>query len=195
MNLRSLIRSDLERYCETFRLRRQSASFGRIATEAFIFKPGFQAVFLFRLAHWLYSKGWPRWAWFIARLNQALTAAELEYNAQVGPGLLISHPAGVVLGRGSILGAKATLFQGVTLGAVDWHPDRIKQFPKVGDNVFIFAGAKVLAGITVGNNAVIGANAVVASDVPEGAMALGNPAVIKANKGAELIQSWGLPLA
>lgn len=191
-NLRATLQNDLERYLETARLRGQATTSVRVKYESWLFKPGFQAVLLFRLSHWLFKRKMVRLAWLAARLNQFLTAAEMEFNAQVGPGLLIAHPAGIVLGRGSVLGRKVTLFQGVTLGALDWHPARIGRFPRVGDNVFIFAGAKILGDIALGDNVVVGANAVVTTDVPAGAMVVGNPACILPHKGAELIRSWGL---
>lgn len=191
----SLVRSDLARYEETFKLRGQKAPFARICLESFIFKAGFQAVFLHRVAYALHRMGLPRVAWAVARFNQFLTAAEIEFNAVAGPGLFIAHPGGIVIGRGTVLGARATLFQGVSFGAADWHPGRIASFPSLGDNVFIFAGATILGGIRLGSNVVIGAGAVVTGDVPSGASAAGVPARVRPGRGAELIASWGLELA
>jgi serine O-acetyltransferase len=193
-DLKSLIRSDLARYQQTFRLRRDQGSRRRIALESFLFKPGFQAVFLFRLSHFFFARGWIYLAWLISRFNQFFTTAEMEFNAKVGPGLFISHPGALILGRGAVLGRQVVLFQGTTIGALDWHPERIGKFPHIGNNVFVFAGAKVLGNITLGNNVVVGANAVVVGNVPDGALAVGNPAVIKPGRGAEMIRSWGLEL-
>lgn len=190
-----LVRSDLARYEETFQLRGQQAPFLRICLESFLLKPGFQAVFLHRVAHAVHCLGFPRMAWAVARLNQFLTAAEIEFNVKAGPGLFIAHPGGIVVGRGTVLGARVTLFQGVSFGAADWHPARISSFPKVGDNAFIFAGGKVLGGIRLGSNVVVGAGAVVTKDVPSGATAMGVPAHIHPGRGATLIASWGLKLA
>lgn len=192
--LRALIRSDLDRYLETFRLRGQSASFARIAVESFLFKPGFQAVFLYRLAHSLHGSGFTLLAWAVTRFAQFLTGAEIEFNMQAGPGLFIAHPSGIVVGRGTVLGAKVTLFQGVTFGASGWGPKAIGKFPRLGDNVFVFAGAKVIGGISVGSDVVIGANALVRTDVPDRALAAALSEIIP-GKGAEIILKWGLPLA
>jgi serine O-acetyltransferase len=193
--LSTLLRADLARYQETYRLRGQKAPVFRIILESLVFKAGFQAVILYRLAYALHSMGLNYLAWAVSRFNQFLTSAEIEFNVQAGPGLFIAHPGGLVVGRGTVLGARSTLFQGVSFGAADWHPGRIASFPRTGDNVFIFAGAKVLGGIRLGNNVVVGANAVLTQDLPSGAMAVGSPARILPGRGASLIKSWGLSLS
>jgi serine O-acetyltransferase len=189
----ALIRSDLERYLETFRLRGQSASFLRIAVESFLFKPGFQAVFLYRVAHSLHRMGLVLLPWAVTRLAQFLTGAEIEFNMKAGPGLFIAHPAGLVVGRGTVMGAHATLFQGVTFGASGWGPKAIGRFPRLGDNVFVFAGATVIGGISVGSDVVVGAQALVRQDVPDGALVVAVSRMMP-DKGTQIISKWGLPL-
>lgn len=192
MSFHRLVRSDLDRYRTTFKLRGQKGSFFRIALESFLFKPGFQAVFLHRVAHRFHRWGLTWLAWAIARLGQFLTSAEIEFNAEIGPGLLIAHPAGIVIGRGTALGSNATIFQNVTFGAAGWHPDQIKTFPTVGDNVFFFAGAVIVGGVTLGSEIIVGANSVVIEDVPDGATVVGNPARMLPNRGKETLKSWGI---
>ncbi|MDJ0350798.1 DapH/DapD/GlmU-related protein [Cryobacterium sp. PH29-G1] len=88
------------------------------------------------------------------------------------------HPSGIVIGGGAILGKGCTVLQHVTLGekyAVGSGPHL---YPRVGDDVVIGAGAKLLGGVHIGNGASIGANAVVTIDVPSGAVAVGIPAVL-----------------
>ena len=89
----------------------------------------------------------------------------------IGPGLFVSHGQATILSAERI-GANLWVHQGVTIGW-DYRGDRR---PIVGDDVFIGAGAKILGAITVGDGARIGANAVVVSDVPAGATAVGIPA-------------------
>jgi serine O-acetyltransferase len=192
LSFRALLRADLERYMDSFKQRGQKANRWRIILESFIFKAGFQAVFLHRSAHWLHQRRLNRLAWIVVRMNQFLTSAEFEFNAIIGPGLMLPHPAGIVIGRGSVIGSRSTLYQGVTLGASDWHSDRITAFPKVGHAVFIYAGAKIIGDITIGNNVVIGANSVVLQDIPDNALAVGNPARIIPNRGLELVQASGV---
>ncbi len=190
--LLELIRSDLGRFTETYRLRGQRFSKARVLFESVLFKPGFQAVLLYRLSHWLYQHGRTYLAWTIARLGQSLTGAEIEFNAEIGPGLFIAHPGGIVVGRGTRLGRHTTLFQGVTFGARSWHPDEIRRFPAAGDSCFFCAGAAVLGGIRIGNDCVVAAGAVLEQDMPDGALAKGVPASILPDKGRELLQSWSL---
>ena len=192
MTLRELIASDLARFTQTFVLRGQSFSKRRVFWESLIFKAGFQAVVLYRVSHRLHQRGWTYLPWFLSRVSVALTGAEIEFNAQIGPGMFVAHPVGIVVGRGTVIGAGVTLFQGVTFGVKSWHPDQIRKFPRVGNNCFFFSGAAVLGGVTIGDNCIVGAHAVVTADVPSGAMALGIPATIHPDKGREAIASWGV---
>ncbi len=192
-DLRELIRGDLERFVETYRLRGQRVSRARILFESLLFKPGFQAVLLYRISHWLFQHGRVYPAWAVARFGQFLTGAEIEFNAVIGPGLFIAHPGGIVVGRGTRLGARATLFQNVTFGARSWNPDAIRAFPTAGDNCFFCAGAIVLGGIRVGDDCVVAAGAVLDCDLPDGALARGVPASIQRDKGGELLRRWRPP--
>lgn len=80
------------------------------------------------------------------------------------------HPHNIVIGRYVEIGYNCKIYHDVTIG------QNLNRFPKIGDNVIIYTGAKVIGGVTVGNNAIIGANAVVTSDVPENAIVAGIPA-------------------
>lgn len=192
MTLRELINSDLARFTQTYVLRGQPFSRRRVFWESVIFKAGFQAVLLYRVSHWLFQGGWVYLPWFLSRLSLAITGAEIEFNAEIGPGMFIAHPVGIVVGRGTRIGAGVTLFQGVTFGVKSWHPDAIRKFPKVGNKCYFFAGSAVLGDVTIGNECIIGAHAVLTNDVPDGGLALGVPAKIYPDKGREAIASWGV---
>jgi serine O-acetyltransferase len=191
MTLRELINSDLSRFTQTYILRGQTFSARRIFWESILFKAGFQAVLLYRLSHWLFMRGWVYPPWFLSRLNLAVTGADIEFNAQIGPAMFIAHPVGIVVGRGTVIGSEVTLFQGVTFGARSWHPDNIRKFPKVGNKCYFFAGAAVLGDVAIGDYCIVGAHAVLLNDLPDGALALGVPAKVYPDKGREAISSWG----
>lgn len=92
------------------------------------------------------------------------------------------HPASIVIGDGVRLGERVKIYQGVTLGGArrgDWQAGN---YPVIGSDVILFAGAVVIGKVTIGNSCIIGANAVVLTDVPDGHTAVGAPARILAPK-------------
>src|SRR5262249_49553918 len=99
-------------------------------------------------------------------------------DSRIGPGLFVSNGEATILSAERI-GANLQVHQGVTIGW-DYRGERR---PILGDDVFIGAGAKILGAITVGDRAMIGANAVVMCDVPPGATAVGIPARIVPGRG------------
>ena len=107
----------------------------------------------------------------------------LSPECSYGQNLTLKHPVGIVIGSGVRIGNNVTLFQNVTLGARRMGDGGGDQYPFIGDNTVIFAGAVVLGGISIGNNCIIGANAVVLSDIPDGATAVGVPAKILRSDG------------
>lgn len=100
-----------------------------------------------------------------------MTGADIPLNCQLGGGLLLPHPNGVVIHPDARVGPNCLIFQQVTLGTL-----ASGGAPVIGGHVDIGAGAKLLGGIKVGDHAKIGANAVVLADVPAGSVAVGAPA-------------------
>ncbi len=144
------------------------------------FSPRFAPVSLIRHAHALHRRGWGRLARFVQLLNFVVFGLEVPAGLEIGPGLVIAHTQGTILGGASI-GRNATIFQQVTLGAtaLDFRYDPALR-PVVDDDVTIAAGAKVLGAVRLGRGCVVGANAVVLADVPAGSLAVGVPARIVA---------------
>jgi serine O-acetyltransferase len=103
-----------------------------------------------------------------------LYGIELPYSARVGRRVVIEHQNGIVIHGNSSIGDDCIIRQGVTLG--NRRLDRPFDAPRLGNRVNVGAGAKILGGVTIGDGAMIGANAVVRSDVPAGAVAVGIPA-------------------
>jgi len=97
--------------------------------------------------------------------------------ALIEPGVVIDHGFGVVIGETASVGRGSLIYQGVTLGAKKVTSG--KRHPIVGKNVMIGAGAKILGHIYIGDDSVIGANAVVLMDVPPKSLVVGVPAKIK----------------
>lgn len=138
--------------------------------------PRFAPVALIRTAQCLQAAGWARLAKLPALANFVLFGIEVPPRLPIGPGLVLMHTQGTVLGAATI-GANVTLYQQVTLGARDMDfAYTLSLRPTVEDGVVISAGAKVLGGLTLGQGCVIGANAVVLGDVPPRHVAVGIPA-------------------
>ena len=102
------------------------------------------------------------------RFWSVVTGADIPLNAQIGGGLQLVHPNGIVIHPEATIGVNCLILQQVTIvGGV-----------KIGGQVDIGAGAKIIRPVTIGDRAKIGANAVVLNDVPAGAIAVGIPAKI-----------------
>jgi serine O-acetyltransferase len=140
------------------------------------FSARFAPVVLLRMAHALTANGWPRLADCFRFLNMVIFGIQAASEQRIGPGLMLPHTHGTVLGAASI-GRNVTIFHQVTLGAreADYGYD-LSRRPVIEDDVTISAGAKVLGGITLGAGCVVGANAVVLENVPAGMLAVGVPA-------------------
>lgn len=145
------------------------------------------ALVTYRFGHWVfYDVGIPvvrRLLWVVYRLLDLVfvkiaCGADIPASCHIGPRLALKHGGnGVVLHDYAVIGSDVTMFHQVTIGAnLPARPGRVVGAPKIGDRVFIGAGAKILGPVTLGDGCVIGANAVVLTDVPPGATAVGVPA-------------------
>ena len=139
--------------------------------------PGVHALWYYRVAHWLWNHGAEFLAQAISHWGRRRTGVEIHPGARLGRRLFIDHGMGVVIGETAEVGDDVLMFHGVTLGGTTMSPG--KRHPTVGNGVIIGTGAKVLGPLSVGDNARIGANAVVVKNVPAGATAVGIPATIR----------------
>ena len=145
----------------------------RNLVEVLLTYSGLHAVIAYRVAHGLERLRIPvipRWLMAVARW---MTGVEIHPAATIGPGLFIDHGMGVVIGETAVIGRNVTLYQGVTLGGTG--KERGKRHPTIRDNVVIGTGAKILGNITIGNDSMVGANAVVLRDVPPHSTVVGVP--------------------
>ena len=119
------------------------------------------------------------------------TGIQLPIGTNVGAGLRFYHFGNVVINGKSKIGINASIYNGVTLG-INYKPEGVYTKPPViGDNVVLCTGAKVIGNVFVGNNSVIGANAVVLKDIPEDAVAAGVPAIIiRKTGGGKYVESF-----
>lgn len=145
---------------------------------------GFHALLAYRISHGLKSMGVPFFPRAISQLARWLTGVEIHPSAKIGTGFFIDHGMGVVIGETAEVGDYVTLFQGVTLGGTG--KERGKRHPTLGNHVVVGAGAKILGGISIGDNVKIGANSVVLKNVPANSTVIGVPARIIKSQGERL---------
>ena len=148
----------------------------RSKLEIFLLYPGVHAILYHRLAHWMYRHRWFFLARCVSQWNRFWTGIEIHPGATIGHRLVIDHGMGIVIGETAEIGDDCLLYQGVTLGGTG--KDKGKRHPTLGNNVLVGSGAKVLGPFIVGDNARIAAGAVVLSEVPANATAVGVPARI-----------------
>jgi serine O-acetyltransferase len=146
--------------------------------------PGLHAIWIHRLAHWLWRHELRWLGRFASHLGRWLTGIEIHPAAKIGTCVFIDHGMGVVIGETAEVGDGCTIYQGVTLGGTTLYRGQ-KRHPTLGAGVVVGAGAKILGGFTVGDGARIGSNSVVVKEVPAGATVVGIPGRIVEGREAE----------
>ncbi len=148
--------------------------------EVILLYPGYHAVLIHRVAHFLYNIHFYFLARLLSQFSRTLTGIEIHPGAKIGKRLLIDHGMGVVIGETSVIGDDCLIYHGVTLGGRG--TEHVKRHPTLGNHVMVGAGAKVLGNITLGNHVKVGANAVVLHSVEDHQTVGGNPAKILVSK-------------
>jgi serine acetyltransferase len=97
------------------------------------------------------------------------------------------HPVGIVIGDGVRIGTGVRIYQNVTIGLLENTPasDAVDQYPTIGDDVIIYAGAVIAGAVAIGAGSVIGANAVITKDVPAGSVAFGRNQIMSPRQDAD----------
>lgn len=144
--------------------------------EIFLTYPGVHALSWHRFTNALYRVRLKLPARIVSQTARFFTGIEIHPAAKIEAGVFIDHGAGVVIGETAFVGSGTVLYHGATLGGTG--KQKGKRHPTVGRNCVISAGAKVLGNVTIGDGAKIGAGAVVLTDVPPNATAVGVPARI-----------------
>ncbi|MEJ0093432.1 MAG: serine acetyltransferase [Methylocella sp.] len=158
---------------------------------ALFYNPGFCAVALHRIAARLNSFGKLGQAFglLVWRLNVILNGCYFNNRAKIAPGLRLPHPIGVVVGADVSIGANVTIYQHVTIGV---NENCHALCPTIHADCVIYAGAVIVGAISLGPNAVVGANSFVRINVPEDSLAVGLPAIIKARLRAPIAENGAL---
>jgi len=142
--------------------------------------PGLHAIWLYRLAHFLWVREFISLARFISHISRFLTGIEIHPGAKIGKRFFIDHGMGVVIGETSEIGDDVLIYQGVVLGGTT--RERKKRHPTIGNYVVIGAGATILGPVKIGDGARIGSGSVVVKSVPTGATVVGIPGRVMERK-------------
>jgi serine O-acetyltransferase len=170
MSITEIVKLDFERAAG------EKYTFGGLIRQ-YIKDIGFRVVFRYRIANYLKTKKIKYLPTMISNRNLCKAGAEILPTAQIGPGLLIVHPVGIVIGSRCIIGRNCTILQGVTLGE-SCSTDGVHEYPVLEDNVLVCSGVKVIGRVTVRENCIVGANSVVLKDVPANSVVAGIPAKV-----------------
>lgn len=173
------LRADLERFT-----RLASEPMGRLRLwRSLAETQGVWAVAAYRFGQWANDEAPPvlrpvAKAAYLAtfKLVEITTGVSLPAHARIGKGFYIGHFGNIIIHPDTIMGERCSISHGVTIGVLGGDRPGV---PRLGNDVYVGAGAKILGPVTIGDGAIIGANAVVLEDVPAGATAVGVPARIK----------------
>ena len=148
----------------------------RSSLEVLLTYPGVKALAAHRLSHFLWSHGFKLLARMHSQFWRFWTQIEIHPGAQIEKGVFIDHGSGLVIGETAVVESGAMLYHGVTLGGTG--KDVGKRHPTVRRGALISAHAQVIGPVEIGENAKVGAAAVVVSDVPSDVTVVGIPAKV-----------------
>jgi serine O-acetyltransferase len=171
------IREDLHTAYE-----RDPALHGSQAAWELLFYPGIWAIWMHRVAHWLWTHRVPWLPRMVSQMARLLTGIEIHPGARIERRCFIDHGMGVVIGETAEVGNDVTIYHGVTLGARGFWRDGkgSKRHPTIGDGVVLGTGCSVLGPVTIASDCRVGAHALVVSDLPPGTTVTVLPAVTHA---------------
>ena len=157
----------------------------RSKLEVLLCYPGLHALWLHRVAHYLWKHRFRLPARLVSHTSRFLTGIEIHPNAAIGKRFFIDHGAGVVIGETAEIGDDVLIYQGVVLGGTTL--EKKKRHPTIGNNVVVGSAAILLGPITIGDGARIGANSVVVRSVPPGAIVVGVPGRVVGGLGQPIM--------
>ena len=130
--------------------------------------PGFTAIAIYRIANIISKLEIPMIPRILTEYAHSKTGIDIHPKAKIGVPFVIDHGTGIIIGETAIIGKNVSIYQGVTLGAmqVEKSMEEKKRHPTVEDNVIIYANATILGGSTIiGNHSIIGGNTFVTKSV------------------------------
>lgn len=165
----------------------------RSTAEVLTCYPGLHALWLHRVANYMWRHHMRFPARLLSHLNRFLTSIEIHPGATIGRRFFIDHGAGVVIGETTEIGDDVLMYQGVVLGGTSL--EKGKRHPTIGNNVVIGTGAVVLGAITIGEGARVGSGSVVIKSVPPGATVVGIPGRVidEHRKPVDVLEHGRLP--
>lgn len=161
---------------ETIDIVKEKDPAARTTLEVLLTYPGVKALAAHRLSHFLWRHGFRLLARIHSQFWRFWTNIEIHPGAQIAAGVFIDHGAGLVIGETALVESGVMLYHGVTLGGTG--KDTGKRHPTVRKGALVSAHAQVIGPIEIGENAKVGAAAVVLADVPADVTVVGMPAKI-----------------
>ena len=161
---------------ETIDIVKENDPAARTTLEVLLTYPGVKALAAHRLSHFLWNHGFKLLARMHSQFWRFWTQIEIHPGAQIESGVFIDHGSGLVIGETAIVEKGVLLYHGVTLGGTG--KDCGKRHPTVRKGALISAHAQVIGPVEIGENAKVGAAAVVVADVPSDVTVVGIPAKI-----------------
>ncbi|MEO1543422.1 MAG: serine O-acetyltransferase, partial [Pseudomonadota bacterium] len=149
--------------------------------EPLLYFKGFHALMTHRFSHELWKQERIDFAYYLQSQSSKLFAVDIHPAAEMGRGIMLDHATGLVVGETAVVGDNCSFLHGVTLGGSGKESG--DRHPKIGNNVLIGAGAKILGNINVGCCSRIAAGSVVLKDVPRETTVAGVPAKVVGHAG------------
>ena len=151
----------------------------------YYFKTSYRADCLIKIYKYIKKKKMIFFSKLILRYLEKSTGVELSFHAEIGE-IKIAHGKNIVIGGNSKIGDNVTIYNGVTIGVSgklkteqNGKVMQSNEYPTIEKNCIIYTGSKILGGITIGENSIIGANSVVISDIPRNSIVAGIPGITK----------------
>ena len=140
--------------------------------------PEFRVVLIYRILHFLKNRGFHSLVFCLQQRTKRRYCIDISPEAIIGAGLRIAHPFDIVIGPNAELGSDCVVFNGVNVGN-KYVGSGSMNIPIIGDRVILSTGSKILGKIVLGDDVIVGANAVVLKDVDSKEVVVGVPAVSK----------------